>query len=273
MKGNELARNKISSDIDPLSMTKIQTNLLEASDDKGEKTEDQTEAEKGINNGENMLLLNLQSQEQNSPWSLSLSSTSEIKLPKSHSLILRPDPKDLDFNYIESENPTAAFEENSFLDQSKFAKPDEIDEEEAKYETDYDFEVVESDFQKALELRRQRKDEVKVYKELYCISNSNDPKHPNFIYTDDQNEDEIFSKDVHMLDIVNTTFIEGKLKLTRFKLVFIPYERVKISPAEDGSTKRKNDYEYVAKKLEPHKVRYFMIPLQMISSIKDQCDK
>ena len=62
MKGNELARNKISSDIDPLSMTKIQTNLLEASDDKGEKTEDQTEAEKGINNGENMLLLNLQLQ-------------------------------------------------------------------------------------------------------------------------------------------------------------------------------------------------------------------
>ena len=43
-------------------MTKIQTNLLEASDDKGEKTEDQTEAEKGINNGENMLLLNLQLQ-------------------------------------------------------------------------------------------------------------------------------------------------------------------------------------------------------------------
>ena len=76
-----------------------------------------------------------------------------------------------------------------------------------------------------------------------------------------------------MLDIVNTTFIEGKLKLTRYKLVFIPYERVRVHSHENGSSKKKNDYEYVAKKLEPHRVRYFNIPLHMIYSVKDQWDK
>lgn len=194
-------------------------------------------------------------------------------MPKSHSLILKSDPKDLGLNFAESDNSAAAFEDTSVLDQSKIAKPDEIDEEEVKYEAEYDYEVIESDFQKALEKRRLRKDEVRVYKELYCFSDIDDTKHPNYIYTDDQNEDEIFCKDVHMLDIVNTTFIEGKLRLTRYKLVFIPYERVRVESPGDTSARRRNDYEYVAKKLEPHKVRYFMIPLHMISSVKDQCDK
>jgi len=36
-----------------------------------------------------------------------------------------------------------------------------------------------------------------------------------------------FSKNVSLLDMVNTTYIEGKFRLTRYRVVFNPYKRVK----------------------------------------------
>ena len=143
------------------------------------------------------LLLNIHLYENYAASSRWLTSTSDSKLLKSHSLIIRDDPKDLRLNLNESESSAVVITENSYLDQSKVIKPDEIDEEEGKIEFEYDYEVIESDFQKALEQRRKWKDEVKIYKEMYCLSDIENPKHPNFLYTDDPNEDEIFWKDVH----------------------------------------------------------------------------
>ena len=59
MKGSELARNKISTDIDPLSLTKIQPGLPEKPDEKDSGNDNNGEYEKDIKNEESMTMLNI----------------------------------------------------------------------------------------------------------------------------------------------------------------------------------------------------------------------
>jgi hypothetical protein len=96
----------------------------------------------------------------------------------------------------------------------------------------------------------------------------------NELYETDPNEDEIFSKEVQMLDLVNTSYLEGRLELTRYKLIFKPYKKTKIQVASLVDPHRyiiQDKYTW----LEQSKLRknYYSIPIHMIYSVKEQVDK
>jgi hypothetical protein len=128
------------------------------------------------------------------------------------------------------------------------------DEEEAKQEADEEYEVIESDFEKQLKNRKIIHHPVSTLNELYV---------------DDPNEDEIFSKDVNVLDMVNTTYLNGRLRLTRYKLVFQPV--VKVNVNKPGSQSKETKYELM--RLPKYRANYFKIPVHMIYSVKEVSDK
>jgi hypothetical protein len=96
----------------------------------------------------------------------------------------------------------------------------------------------------------------------------------NELYETDPNEDEIFCKEVQMLDLVNTSYLEGRLELTRYKLIFKPYKKTKTQVPS-----LKDPHRYIIQEkytwLEQSKLRknYYSIPIHMIYSVKEQMDK
>lgn len=94
------------------------------------------------------------------------------------------------------------------------------------------------------------------------------------LYKDEKAEDEIFVKEVNVLDIVNTSYMDGKLRLTRYKLVFMPYERQKTQKKSKSDPSRSIiEDKFVPMKLSKHKELYYNIPVHMLLSVKEYSDK
>jgi len=93
-------------------------------------------------------------------------------------------------------------------------------------------------------------------------------------YITDHNEDEIFCKDVNLLDMVNTIYMEGKLFLTQYRIVFHPYKRIREQvPTKDNPKKCAFKEKFVMMNLSKRRAQYFNIPIHMIYSLKQQIDK
>lgn len=96
----------------------------------------------------------------------------------------------------------------------------------------------------------------------------------NELYETDPSEDEIFAKDVQMLDLINTAYLEGKLILTRYKLIFRPYHKTKVQvPSVHDPSRYVIQDKYSWLEQNKHRKNYYSIPVHMIYSVKEQVDK
>ena len=261
MKGSELTRSKIQDDLDPFKeINKPLT--IDPPMSKSESAKiDQHFLEEGNNiirkSGfeEGMLRANLELQEDK--LYIDQSDIDTGMNSKKRSKSSNPERPSQEFDPNVDEDCNAAFidgvkvsgEENGYA---------EADEEE-KEDLEDNFEVIETSFQKQTNKKRHLRKEIRVFEDLQ---------------KDDPNEDEIFSKDVNVLDMINTTYLEGKLRLTRYKLVFHPYKRTKVQvPLKHNPEKTTFEDKFTIMRLPRHKAMYFSIPVHMIYSVKDQIDK
>ena len=256
MKGSELARNQVSGDFDPLKLI----NMHSQEEKKSEKLAKQL-LEEGDNvvrrSGfdEGMLRLNLQLNEHKVFIDQDMA---DFELRKAKSVGLGDATPEFDPNVVDTENVECG-DDDEVLESNGVAKPYEEEIEEEKNGADDQFEVIENDFQKVLKNKKLLKPDIKVMHDLYV---------------DDKNEDEIFTKDVNVLDLVNTSYMEGKLKLTRYKLVFQPYKKRKHEiRSKVDFKKQSHEDEFTLMRLEKHRAQYFSIPVHMIYSVKEVVDK
>ena len=250
-KGTQLTRSQISDDQDPFKMMEKQKKEEEEKSAKDLLLKDGDNVVRMSGFNEGILRTNLQNQEKQVVFDEQTDGiiTTKPQAPKSSN---EPefDPNDQTDNVVCGDG-------NAESDTS-LTKSDQI--EEVKISPDTEFEVIENELDKQLRLHKmKRKQEVRAIPELYV---------------DDINEDEIFTKDVVLLDMINTAYLDGRLCLTRYKLVFTPLRREKVEAVNKDNPKQKMYADRLTvMKLPYHRERYFKIPIHMIYSIKEVSDK
>lgn len=94
------------------------------------------------------------------------------------------------------------------------------------------------------------------------------------MHESDPQEEEIFTRDVNLLDMTNNSIMEGRLILTRYRLVFQPYERIKEQvPLPSNPARSTFTEKFVMKKLPKYRAQFFNVPIHLILSVKTQLDK
>lgn len=260
MKGSELARNQVTGDLDPFKMINKHTPEEKKSEIPSKQffeEGDNVVRRSGFDEG--MLRLNLQMNEQKVFIDQDSTDFEQSHIKKAKSVGGPGDiTPEFDPNVVDTDNLEFG-DDDEVPSNNGVAKPYEEEIEEEKNEADEQFEVIENDFSKVIKNKKLLKPDVKVMHDLYI---------------DDKNEDEIFSKDVNVLDLVNTSYMEGKLRLTRYKLVFQPYKKRKHEIRSKVDFKKQSqDDEFTLMRLEKHRAQYFSIPVHMIYSVKEVSDK